>query len=214
LDVCASKSKCEVNAAIALFDAGNAPPSIDAADYSGDIADPTNKERNLMDSSNVLIFYFEDDGTIPNNPDLPVLFYQGVLKDKAGEAEAVFNRNNWLNSWTNGVFAYHHYHSNAHEVLGVLRGNALLQIGGESGKKVEVHAGDIIVLPAGTGHKKLGASPDFKVAGAYPNGMSCNLKTGRKEERPAVLNEIKQVPLPEQDPVYGDQGPLIMQWKK
>jgi uncharacterized protein YjlB len=167
-----------------------------------------------MDSLNVVIFYFEDDGTIPNNPDLPVLLYQGALKDRAGQAEAVFNRNNWLNSWTNGVFGYHHYHSNAHEVLGVLRGNALLQIGGESGEKFEVHAGDVIALPAGTGHKRLGASPDFRVAGAYPNGMSYNLKTGSKVERSTDLAEIKQVPLPEQDPVYGDQGPLVIHWKK
>ncbi|SFL58570.1 Uncharacterized protein YjlB [Paenibacillus sp. 1_12] len=169
-----------------------------------------------MNSSNVLSFNFEDDGTIPNNPDLPVLVYQGALKDKADQAEAIFNQNNWLNSWTNGVYGYHHYHSNAHEVLGVLRGNARLQIGGESGEKVEVYAGDIIVLPAGTGHKRLEASPDFRVAGAYPNGMSCNLKTGRKEERLSDLNEIKQeqVPLPKQDPIYGAQGPLITHWKK
>jgi hypothetical protein len=77
-----------------------------------------------MSNPEVKTFYFKDDGSIPNNPDLPVLFYPGALKEKAEQAEKIFNENNWLNSWTNGVFDYHHYHSNAHEVLGVMSGSA------------------------------------------------------------------------------------------
>ncbi|MEI2665942.1 cupin domain-containing protein [Rossellomorea sp. LJF3] len=166
-----------------------------------------------MKIAELKIFYFEDDGIIPNNPDLPVLIYRNAL-DQANEAEEIFNQNHWLNSWTNGIYDYHHYHSNAHEVLGVMQGEARVQLGGEMGEEVTVHQGDVMVLPAGTGHKRLSASPDFKVAGAYPDGDSYNLKKGSLRERPSVLIEIKNVSLPTSDPVFGDKGPLIKYWLK
>ncbi|TBL74675.1 cupin domain-containing protein [Paenibacillus thalictri] len=111
------------------------------------------------------------------------------------------------------VFGYHHYHSNCHEVLGIMYGSATLHIGGDSGQEVKVHAGDVIVLPAGTGHKRLNASADFQVVGAYPGGMSYDLKTGRPDERPHALCDIQKVPFPDLDPVYGTHGPLVDEWK-
>ncbi|MBW7458589.1 hypothetical protein K0U00_31555, partial [Paenibacillus sepulcri] len=93
-------------------------------------------------------YLFQDDGTIPNNRVLPVVLYPGALKDQAAQTENLFNRHHWLNSWTNGVFPYHHYHSNAHEVLGVIRGSITLQLGGGQGEHVELNAGDVVVLPA------------------------------------------------------------------
>lgn len=161
---------------------------------------------------NLTTYFFEDDGRIPNNPGLPVLLYAGAFQQDPRQAEAILNRNNWRNSWVNGVYGYHHYHSNSHEALAVLEGSAVLMIGGTKGKEIEVHAGDAIVLPAGTGHKLLRASAGFSVAGAYPDGMSYNTRTGRAEERPRVLEDIQRVPLPEQDPVYGDEGPLLRTW--
>lgn len=158
-------------------------------------------------------YYFADDGRIPNHPSLPLILYSGALKEKLDHIEAVFNNNTWRNSWTNGVYGYHHYHSNAHEVLGVQSGSATIQAGGEHGKNLTIHAGDIIILPAGTGHKRLHTSPDFKVVGAYPNGMDYNLRRGEVGERPQVLEEIRKVPLPDMDPVYGSAGPLIELWK-
>ncbi|GGG08360.1 cupin domain-containing protein [Paenibacillus abyssi] len=165
-----------------------------------------------MNDSKVVTFFFKDDGVIPNNPNLPVVLYPNAFECKASRAEHIFNQHNWLNSWSNGVYEYHHYHSNAHEVLGIRRGAASMIIGGESGKVIEVKAGDVIVLPAGTGHKKLASSPDFSVAGAYPAGMRYNLKTGKDGERPQVLHEIQLVPLPTQDPVYGGNGLLMALW--
>lgn len=87
-----------------------------------------------MKIAELKIFYFEDDGIIPNSPDLPVLIYRNAL-DHPQDTEELFNRNQWLNSWTNGIYDYHHYHSNAHEVLGVMEGEATVQLGGELGKK-------------------------------------------------------------------------------
>ena len=166
-----------------------------------------------MNKTNVKTFQFEDDGNIPNNQNLPVILYPEALSEAPEKLEQHFNQNNWQNSWTNGVFDYHHYHSNTHEVLGVISGSAVLLLGGKHGTKVELHQGDVVVLPAGTGHKRIQASADFKIAGAYPDGMEHDLKEGTPDERPGVLENIKNVPLPNQDPVYGEQGPLLEIWK-
>lgn len=161
---------------------------------------------------NIRTYRFKDDGMIPNHPNWPVILYPGVLRSREQEIEAVFNKNNWRNSWTGGVFSYHHYHSNTHEVLGVMSGSVKLQLGGEQGITVTAAAGDVILLPAGTGHKKIEASHDFQVVGAYPDGMQHNTHTGEPGERPKVLQDIKQVSLPAQDPVFGSDGPLPNHW--
>ena len=161
---------------------------------------------------NSQFYRFEDDGVIPNNPSLEVIFYPAVFKDNPEEIESVFNSHDWTNSWVGGIFEYHHYHSNTHEVLGVRNGSAILQIGGEQGETLEVAAGDVVLLPAGTGHKKLEASGDFEIVGAYPGGVSYNLKTGEPGERPYVLEDIQNTPLPKMDPVFGDSGPVIENW--
>jgi uncharacterized protein YjlB len=159
-------------------------------------------------------FNFNDDGKIPNNPELPVILYEGVFKDAISQVEKTFNKHKWLNSWTNGIFDYHHYHNNTHEVLGVISGMAVVQLGGEQGETLDLHAGDVVVLPAGTGHKKLTASSDFKVVGAYPDGTDFHTLTGEPGERPQVLKDIEKVPLPMCDPVFGETGPMIDRWLK
>lgn len=162
---------------------------------------------------NPQFYRFEDDGSIPNNPSLEVILYPAAFRENLEEIEKVFNSHNWTNSWTGGVFGYHHYHSNTHEVLGVHSGSATLQIGGERGEALPVSAGDVVLLPAGTGHKKLEASNDFEIIGAYPGGVSYNLKTGEPGERPYVLEDIQNTPLPKMDPVFGSEGPVIEKWR-
>ena len=161
---------------------------------------------------------FDDDGRIPNNPALPLVLYPRALSfadapDPATVAEARFRENGWRGAWRNGVFSFAHYHSNAHEVLAVCAGRARVRFGGEAGEVLEVEAGDVVVLPAGTGHQNLGASPDFLVVGAYPRGQEdYDLCRGAPDERPRVLDAIARVPLPASDPVYGNQGPLVNEW--
>jgi uncharacterized protein YjlB len=171
-------------------------------------------EVNPMNAPKVKTFFFKDDGMMPNNPNLPVILYPGAIKDHPERTESMFNGHNWTNSWTNGVFDYHHYHSNTHEVLGVIKGSVVLQLGGDQGQKVELHIGDVVVLPAGTAHKRLSASSSFQVVGAYPNGMDYNMNTGKAGERAKAREAIPQVPIPETDPVYGKEGPLIKLWRK
>lgn len=152
---------------------------------------------------------FHDDGSIPNNR-LPLLLYRHAFSAR-GDAgarwlEQRFASNGWTGAWRWTVYPFHHYHSNTHEVLGVFSGSATLQLGGEQGQSVDVAAGDVIVIPAGVGHKRLKASEDFQVVGAYPDGRSPDLMRGEPGERPAADQRIAQVPLPARDPLLGEGG--------
>jgi uncharacterized protein YjlB len=166
-----------------------------------------------VNAPKVKTFFFKDDGMMPNNPNLPVILYPGAIKEHPEQTESIFHAHDWTNSWTNGVFDYHHYHSNTHEVLGVINGSVVLQLGGELGQQIELLEGDVVVLPAGTAHKRLSSNYGFQVVGAYPSGMDYNMNTGKPDERAKALKAIPQVPIPETDPVYGKGGPLIKLWR-
>lgn len=157
-----------------------------------------------------------DDGTFPNNQDLPLLVYESAIDPSgSGSAEAVentFRQNRWTSAWRNGIYTYHHYHSTAHEVLGVYRGSVTVQLGGPNGFTVDASEGDVLILPAGTAHKNLGDSGGFRCVGAYPSGQSWDMNYGREGERPEVDEQIQQVSLPDRDPVYGRDGPLMEKW--
>jgi uncharacterized protein YjlB len=156
---------------------------------------------------------FEDAGGIPNSR-LPVLVYHGVESAAAASAyRELFARNGWLGAWVNGIFSFHHFHSTAHEVLGIVAGSAAVILGGPGGRRFEVSRGDVLVLPAGTGHCNAGSSADLLVVGAYPNGMAWDLRRGDPAERDEVLANIAAVPLPESDPAHGPDGPLTKIWR-
>jgi uncharacterized protein YjlB len=160
---------------------------------------------------------FEDDGVIPNNPRLPFLVYPGALDlgggDLAAACEAVFAANRWDRSWRNGIYPFPHFHSTAHEALGICRGEARVRFGGAKGVVMTVRAGDVVVIPAGVGHQNLGASDDLLVVGAYPPGPDWDLCTGEDRERPRVLDNVAAVPLPPADPLFGEDGPLMAHWR-
>ena len=165
-----------------------------------------------------LTFLFPDDGFVPNNPKLPFVVYRGVVDlvgtpDPEELVEKVISGNGWGETWRNGIYKYVHYHSMIHEALGIARGRARVRFGGKHGEELEIAAGDVAILPAGTGHQCVWASPDLVVIGAYPKSGKFDLCRGSKAEHTKALRTIPKVPVPDTDPVYGMQGPLLTLWR-
>ena len=160
-------------------------------------------------------YLFADDGLIPNNS-IPLLLYSGALelmgRDPASIFENQFERFGWTRQWRNGIYAFHHYHSTSHEVLGCYSGKANVLLGGEKGELLTLNAGDVVLIPAGVGHFNKGSSSDFGVVGAYPVGYSWDMQYGRPGERPTVLENIAALPVPPLDPVLGTDGGLLENW--
>ena len=157
-------------------------------------------------------YVFESEGGIPNSP-LPVLVYHDVdAAPDVAACEALLAENDWLPDWRDGIFSFHHFHSTTHEALGIVAGSASLMLGGPSGRRFEVGIGDMLVLPAGTGHCNLGSTADLLVVGAYPDGMQWDIRRGDPAELQEVLENIRTVPPPRADPVLGVAGPLPDLW--
>lgn len=157
-----------------------------------------------------------DDGPFPNNGLLPLLHYPQVFQvDHENDTDTIkelLETNRWTSAWINGIYSEHHYHSTAHEVLVALAGSARVQFGGPDGIILTFEKGDVVIIPAGVAHKRVDDGEGFSCMGAYPEGQNYDMKYGKPGERPAVDEAIKNVPLPENDPLYGIDGPLIKSW--
>jgi uncharacterized protein YjlB len=170
-----------------------------------------------MNPSSPITHTFADDGSIPNNPTLPLILYRGGI-DLTGSPnpenviEKAFAANGWGNMWRNGIFPYPHYHSMIHEAMGVARGRATVRFGGEHGQDIEIVPGDVVILPAGTGHQRLKQTSTLVVIGAYPPSGKYNLCRGSKAEHADAIITIPKVSLPAVDPVFGPEGPLLALW--
>jgi len=176
----------------------------------------------LREYRGVLHLMLRDDGVFPNSERYPLLLYRSIsemgdavsilAEVSASSIELLFQANEWGGSWRNGIYGMHHYHSTAHEVLGVYSGSATVQLGGEEGVILDITAGDVVVIPAGVAHKRLSSTGPFSVVGAYPAGQSPDMNYGRAGERPGTDGKIRKVSRPSYDPVLGPQGPLLDLW--
>jgi uncharacterized protein YjlB len=154
-------------------------------------------------------------GYIPNNKRFPFLLYRQAIASlnlKPEKINKILESHQWINSWVDGIYDYHHYHSNTHESLVILQGNCKVQIGGEQGVIYDVTPGDVVIFPAGVAHKNVGASPDFKCMGSYPTHIEYDMNYGKSEEHPLVDNNIQKVGMPNNDPLYGPKGILFTYW--
>jgi len=163
-------------------------------------------------------YRFEDDGQTPNNPRLPLVIYRGAVQrrrglDPAAIFETLFAANGWKGSWRDGIYDFNHFHTRTHEVLGIVRGEARVQFGGVAGRTLTVKAGDVVILPAGTGHRRISASDDLLVVGAYPATGGYDEPKPGEVSHALALRRIAKVRHPARDPVYGRDGPLIASWK-
>lgn len=167
--------------------------------------------------SDVQALRFDDDGETPNNPRLPLLLYRGALtvageRDPAVPFERAFARNGWSDGWRNGIYSFLHFHTTAHEALGIARGHATVRFGGACGTVLTVEAGDVVVLPAGTGHQRLDSTPDLLVVGAYPRDARVDQHRPGSVDHLTALANIAKVPMPACDPLHGPAGPLVALW--
>jgi uncharacterized protein YjlB len=177
----------------------------------------TPDERRVPIQHEVEAHLFVDDGLVPNNGKLPLILYRHALalEHVPGTAEralaALFRSNGWRGAWVDGLYDFHHYHSTAHEVLGIAQGSAKVQLGGPQGLLVELEAGDAVAIPAGVGHCLI-AGDDLVVVGAYPEGQDWDLCRATESDRLKALENIPWVPLPKLDPVFGADGPVLARW--
>ena len=152
----------------------------------------------------------------PNNSRFPLMLYKEAIncvKVTTDEIKKLLESNHWVNSWVDGIYDYHHYHSNTHECLVVIEGACQVQVGGEEGAIYEVGKGDVVIFPAGVSHKNLESSADFRCIGSYPTHKKYDMKYGKGDEHPEADEQIKKVGLPEYDPIYGAKGFLFDYWK-
>ena len=173
------------------------------------------REAGVTLSSKIETHVFADDGTVPNNT-LPLVLYRGALGsdgDLAARCEAMFEANGWPGAWRNGIYGHHHYHSTAHEVLGIARGSARVTLGGDRGATVELRQGDVVVIPAGVAHKRESASGDLLVIGSYPKGQRPDICRADDAAHDKSAANIAKVALPGCDPVTGGEGPLLDCWR-
>lgn len=155
-------------------------------------------------------------GGVPNNP-LPLIIWPRVAPDEeediAAWFETTFGQHGWPPAWPYPIFPYTHYHPNTHELLGVAAGWAEVLFGGDSGRMVTLRAGDAVLIPAGVGHRQVSASEDFLVVGAYPQGMSPETLRDEPAKLKTSQAQVKNVPLPHQDPFTGKEGAMTDIWQ-
>ena len=165
----------------------------------------------------VKTFYPKENQPFPNNP-LPVLYYPKVVANLLNEPDPaqsvldLFEKKDYTNGWVNGIFSYHHFHSNTHEVLACIAGKATVQLGGPDTQSYSFSEGDVLLLPAGVAHKRVAASPDFKIVGAYPEGLEPDMQKGGAENYESIKQAITAVQLPKKDPAEGANGSLSNHW--
>lgn len=164
---------------------------------------------------NIIRHLVTEDGPFPNNGLLPLLVYQGAFQLR-GENETetvkeILETNRWFDAWIGGIYDHHHYHSTAHEILVTLKGSCRLQVGGPNGATVSIDRGDVVIVPAGVAHRSIDTN-GFQCLGAYPEGQQYDMNYGKPEEFGTAAENIHKVPVPENDPLYGKDGPLLKHW--
>ena len=159
-----------------------------------------------MPKANAL--YFSAIGSIPNS-DLPLLVMETAIPASAANSTKVekrFAEHGWRGTWTYTVFDYWHFHVEGHEVLACVAGEASIGFGGDKadgGIAFEMKPGDVVIVPAGVGHKRLDGTSDFQVAGAYPPGQNGGITKAGEMTIENARGAISRLPDPKTDPVDG-----------
>lgn len=163
-------------------------------------------------------FFIAENEPFPNSY-LPVLYYPEAVRDMLEKADPFhevldfFIKNGYSNGWKGGIFTYHHFHSNTHEVLACISGEATVQLGGPGAEMYTFKKGDVVLLPAGVSHKLIEATEDFQIVGAYPDGTEPDMQKGQPDNNYTTIKaRARTVPVPATDPVGGKDGAVLTEW--
>lgn len=159
---------------------------------------------------------FQPSAGVPNSG-LPLVLWKGRAprsQDGGRDICRLYERNGWQGTWVYHVFPYWHFHTLGHEVLTGVAGSARIGFGGEGGIEVDVEPGDVVIIPAGVGHKRLTSSEGFLVAGGYPPGQSGNIVRPGDIDEAVLRRAIEAVALPETDPISGKADGVVAAWRE
>lgn len=144
----------------------------------------------------------------------PVIIYYGVFDATSAQLSRRLEEIGEVTpQWEYTMYSRTHFHSTTHEVLGVVAGRARLCFGGEKNPRrfePTVQRGDLIIVPAGVGHRLLDDKGDepFKMIGAYPPQKQWDMCYGRPGEEEKVQG-IQHVEWFKRDPLYGEDTPAL-----
>ena len=149
--------------------------------------------------------FLQDDGTFPNNPHHPLLLFRKAFDETQRQGSRRLVDQGWTSPWVWGIFEFHHYHSNAWEVLVCMDGHAQVQVGGPSGPIVSIQQGDVTLIPPGVAHKQLDTVGNFALLGSYPKETP-HADTVRGVPTESQRHAIGQCFVPKTEPIT--QQPL------
>lgn len=146
----------------------------------------------------------------------PLIIYHAAFSASSSELTSRLEEvGEVVPQWLYGMYPQTHFHSTTHEVLGVVSGRASLCFGGEGNPErfePTVQSGDMIIVPAGVGHRLLedldAREQPFKMVGAYPPDKDWDMCYGREGEEEKV-KEIEKLGWFRRDPLFGDDGPAL-----
>lgn len=152
---------------------------------------------------------------IPNTSlqNKPLMIYHSAFKNpSASKIESHLSNIGIVSpQWRYTMYSDTHFHSTTHEVLVIASGSAKCCFGGEENPdRVEpvLSTGDVVVVPAGVGHRLLEDHGGFQMIGSYPVGKSWDMCYGRAGEEKQVEG-ISKLGWFEKDPIYGEDGPAL-----
>lgn len=143
----------------------------------------------------------------------PLLIYHSAFNGDALEISSHLEKVGAVDpQWTYSMYPTSHFHSNTHEVLSVVAGEARLCFGHEGNPdryEPVVSKGDIIIIPAGVSHRLLeDLDEQFTMVGSYPPGKVWDMCYGKKGEEDKI-NKIGSLEWFSKDPLYGEHGPAL-----
>lgn len=159
--------------------------------------------------------FFEGNGRVPNSR-LPLLIYRNVIRWDVPTMEAVMRQNKWMPCWHahDGMWPRHHFHTEAHEFICVTKGVHTGKFGGHDGIETQMNAGDVVVIPAGVGHRGLQISDDLDLTGGFHEGFCVvDFRMGFPDEYHDLCRKAREIPILDYDPFFGVNGPLARIWR-